>query len=676
MGYEEATYAVSEIVAAARRDQISGLPPMPMKRLVVENSMGSVKTIINFTPPDDTVLNDQIVAYIKGVLILRKEGTAEAQHKDDGVVVLDAVRDLRTGWSQYENWEDTDVVAGTTYTYTAFAYTDHLVYDYKGGIARTITAKNVQVVVYGFHQDFDDLDPATSITYDWDGDIYDVRNRKWNHIATNMAVSGTMSIGSWEHFLKDELKNHPFIIDISDGTIVGQLQDNDYTKFLDGTTHTYSDSDTKNGFSWIEKIYMKEVYSQDGTKRDVYFTFDSTFAHANNFFAQGFIDDGNELDGVWIPMWPIKGNPTYININIDSETGEPTVTREDDPDCLRNISKAHMSGPSANSYYGVNTLRVGSNSDKCDNFAMRYKFLDDKIRTYGSGRLRTYGGAIHNTIRDLLYLLCESPDIFSRASGGHMHRGMYHNNMNLDIYMRTASSNTSVCGFIGTVGGTHNELRHLIFHSYVLGECFPFLLDFYAVADGGDIRYKTDYSPFGFDQNIKNNQSYHLCEKPGYYANRESMTSGTWKLWIPSTKMVYIGDGFGSIPDIEPVKVTAEGITIDEGLVSSCTITRGDNAVEIVPFVHFYGQYTYFTSDTTSDKKYPYDGIATIVIPINVFGNGSYMYMGNTSYAGKVWDNDGDPFEGTSGFSTANEIYMGFGAACLYLPTVGQNPYD
>lgn len=103
--------------------------------------------------------------------------------------------------------------------------------------------------------------------------------------------------GSWGDF-PVIVGNKPYMVK-ADGTPDYRLNENDYTKREDGTASDVSNTSYNGGaFAWIPKIYKQEYML--GNDRIVKFS----MRPRDGFKPVGFVDpDGNELEGVWIPMF-------------------------------------------------------------------------------------------------------------------------------------------------------------------------------------------------------------------------------------------------------------------------------------------------------------------------------------------------------------------------------------
>lgn len=282
--------------------------------------------------------------------------------------------------------------------------------------------------LYGFHHDMSDLNPATCISY-----LGNTVNANYEPMLTNEGT-GTATAGSWANFLTEILKNKPAMVK-KDGTLDYWLDPNDYTKKLDGTASDYNNLDYSGAgaFAWIQKAYMKEVYSADGNSRDVYFAFG--YKPDDTYFPVGFLCADGELEGVWIPMG-------YMDAS-----GRTLV---------------------------AGTTPIASKT------CQQEKAIIDTIGT----RARFYGGAITNFMRDLMYMLYKHTDIQLRGGHGRCNVGSQQVIANANV------TNGNVVGFKGT---GNKKTMNKAFHSQLLFSYQQYCRDPYTLLVNGVLKYSDNY---------------------------------------------------------------------------------------------------------------------------------------------------------------------------------------
>lgn len=290
------------------------------------------------------------------------------------------------------------------------------------------------IKVYGFHQNFTDLNPDSTISYTIPNPQYDVINADYLPMMTNIN-NGTTTAGSWATFLSDVLHNKPAMVK-TNGQVDYWLDPDDYTKKENGTASDYNNTSYAGGaFAWIDKIFIKEVYAADGQSRDVYFSFGE--APDDTFEPLGFHDNVSELEGLWLPMGYMDANGKTL---ITGTTPVASKTCEQEW-----------------------TLIQG--------FSSRARFL---------------GGPIINVLRDLEYMLFKSTDIQKTAGYG---RCNAYSTEGQNKYNRVVN-NGVVKGFYGNGDKvTNNKL----FHSQVLGTYQQWLRDPYTLLINGTLYVSPNY---------------------------------------------------------------------------------------------------------------------------------------------------------------------------------------
>jgi hypothetical protein len=306
-----------EIKEVIERAKIGGIPPVAGK-LRVYPSNGSVK--IYMTPPDDTVIDDQELCRVGGVMIRRSTDTYPTS-PDEGDLVLNLTRDEMDRYS-VSAYIDSGLVNDTTYYYAAFSYSDHGVYNLsdttrkkakpstyakvtvtftaKEAVGCTITAKRgataisekvgedqkatieltsvgtwkvggvkVQVEdmgeeiaitedIYGYTWDIGESDPESAIDYP-EG----VTNDGFSGVPV-CGADAAISLGDWKDFFDNFVKARPVMLNF-DGTVAAELNHDDQTKNIDGTTSDVSNTaKTMNAMVEFPKRYFKRYTDSEG----------------------------------------------------------------------------------------------------------------------------------------------------------------------------------------------------------------------------------------------------------------------------------------------------------------------------------------------------------------------------------------------------------------------------
>lgn len=301
--------------------------------------------------------------------------------------------------------------------------------DALGAIAKSISALNSNDV-YGFIEHNDTLSPAQRIEYIG-------KNASYVRPLTIDLTTGEYNLGDWVDFplLK---QNKPWMVK-ADGTPDYQLDENDYSKKLDGTASDVANTSYEGGgFSWITKIYRRQ--HMVGNDRYVEFS----FAPKDGFTPDGFTDtNGRELDGRWLPMF----DATVVNgVAKSIATGNP------------------ISG---------GDLTTDAQHDAIIAFDTNAKF---------------YGGAFAEVIIDLLMMFAKNSDIQAVYGLG-----------NSSGYVDDSSKNygmldNAVVGGGQFYGTSDGKSRNKILHSTMLGTYNQWRRDPYEVIKNGAVMVSKNYA--------------------------------------------------------------------------------------------------------------------------------------------------------------------------------------
>lgn len=301
----------------------------------------------------------------------------------------------------------------------------------KVNIARQDTLEDVLNIVkteavYGFIEHNAILAPGSRIEY--------IGANK-NYSPITVTKGGGYSLGDWVDFpwLK---ANKPYMVK-SDGVVDYRLNEDDYTKKEDGTDSDVANEEYDGGaFAWAQKIYKREYTS--GDDRYVLFRFEK----ADGFEPVGFIDsDNNELEGVWIPMF----YGTIIDDKMKCISGNQPV-----------YSKTTSQEKTAIDAFGT--------------------------------RARFFGGAIVNTLVDLMLMFGKSTDLQEVYGTGNCN-GYDSSQAPTNGVKRNAVVNGGQ--FYGT---SDNKSLNKIFHSIVLGSYNQWMRDPYVICVSGELKVSKNYT--------------------------------------------------------------------------------------------------------------------------------------------------------------------------------------
>lgn len=461
MATEDAILAASTVRTNAKNDQIAGITPRAVQLFklgeIYDTDTNTAKVVFKIQCAD-TVIENQTVSYIGRIRVMRRLGSNHrAANPYDGDVVLDIERPAG-GFDYSITYEDTDIELGFWYTYTVFVYSDHGICNWAEPAVKEIEITTdpdpfVDFKVWGFYQNFADINPDTTIKYDWAGDEYGVINKNYTRAMTNVfSLSDygltNITLGDWESFLSDAdgLNNHLWRVatDTAEGLSKVKNDKYRYHECEDGTI-------LANGayvlMPWMNCIYIREDYDDDGMGRAVYFVtqegYDAlSIADKDKFYPIGFVDpNDNILKGIFLPG-------SYIDVN----------------------SKIISTGSTAAA--NIQSIDTATQKTKIDALGSRCVF---------------FGGPIANLLRDLEYMIFKSTDIQKAATYGNCKGGsasaMRINRID-DGYL-TFSDRAFASGFGTAVNGgeptTAKKNTGFMFHSRVLGSYDQWCRDPYTI---------------------------------------------------------------------------------------------------------------------------------------------------------------------------------------------------
>jgi len=489
MGYSEAQYAVNEIISGLRKNSTSGVEPDNMTDIALSvNSAG--KILITFEVAD-TVVFGQTICRVKGVIIRRKIGSAPTDEFDGDLV--GNFMDEQIHAHVLNPIVDIDLVGDTYYRF--FPYSDTGVLNKnRANIAHIDASKNPShTMIVGFHQDFNNLDPDTCITYI-------ASSTHFTPMHTNKDT-GAVTEGSWGQWewLK---KNLPYIVNHSTGKAVKQLDPNDYTKYIDGTASPVATNSTTQGaYAWLPRLYMKEVYAADGNSRDVYFAMNNTSEETKDFYkAPGFYHnsgDSVDMQGLWLPMFYL------VRDEDNTDTIYPSCGYNRAQDTPNALTKSAEGTESA--VRGINT------------------------------KLRILGGPIMNTLRDLFFMFYRSTNVQEKGGYG---KSYYHSKSSLSGNVIQPGGRFYGTGPIDSSSSQANKALHsIVLFGYTVALLDPYTLR----PKGGKILMSHNYSYNSSGTGYKNT----------------NVVSDTDAYTIYPSKLVYVDKYVGSIIDTSGKKASS-----------------------------------------------------------------------------------------------------------------------
>ena len=340
--------------------------------------------------------------------------------------------------------------------------------------------------VFGFIERGDVLAPSQRIEY------IDA-NKDYIPFSLNTST-GAIAQNSWYGF--DFLvQNRPAMVR-RDGTFDYWLNAVDYTKKIDGSDSDVANVDYDgNAFAWIPKIYKRE--KKIGDDRIVEFS----MHHLDGFEPIGFKDpDGNELDGVWIPMfygWRDSNGRMRSIANGDIATHSLDLSQE--------------------------FTAINANGE-------RYKF---------------FAGTIIETLTDLMILFAKTTELQGAYGYGNSKGYVKTDTV---TYGKTPNTATNCGQFYGTADG---KSINRVFHSMVLITQNQSQRDPYMIIDKGRLKVSPNYK-HGFSENTFID---------GFVDTEFDVIDNSTITWTYPNHRETI-EGFGSFPSNSPNKgSTSTGIT-------------------------------------------------------------------------------------------------------------------
>lgn len=230
MSYAEASYIIDEIGNKVDAKAV-GITPSNMQQFTV--TANDAKVTIKALEPNDTIIDNQLIASVKGFYIVMSDKGYPVD-ETDGTVVANHIADGNV----YEV-EVAELTNDKQYYFCAFPYTDHGAVNRAAGLrplqekhANRATATPMAYKLYGFKRAKSDSNPATRL------------------IATDMAVgmtkasrntsTGAVDLGDWANVWFIE-GNKPCMIKY-DGTIDYYLNPKNYAQKEDGTASDIANS--------------------------------------------------------------------------------------------------------------------------------------------------------------------------------------------------------------------------------------------------------------------------------------------------------------------------------------------------------------------------------------------------------------------------------------------------
>ena len=226
---------------------IMNMMPQPMQKISCIFDTDLSKYKLKWQEPADTIINGQVACLVDKVIIRRKLGSAPIDENDGDLVIEVKRKDFGSYKNTYFIDEKLTPNDGDVYYYKAFPMSTTGFYNYFTVNETSGTlCKNYNL--FGFKIDQNESDPASMITY--------IEDNKDFASAYMDYTADSFNYGDWANvwFIKN-LK--PCMLKY-DGTVDYELDKNDYSKKLDGSSSDITnDSYDGNVMVGIPKVYWK-----------------------------------------------------------------------------------------------------------------------------------------------------------------------------------------------------------------------------------------------------------------------------------------------------------------------------------------------------------------------------------------------------------------------------------
>lgn len=188
------------------------------------------QVLLNWTDPDDVVVDGNVVAKWKNTNIVRKEGSPPLNEEDGVLVAKSGVR------NQYEvtSFVDRGVQNGIEYFYGIFPESEDEIVTVSE--KEIISATPTEAKIYGVEIDENNSNPKSAVTYTDDAVGF----------IPASGNNGNFTWGSWENIIKDEFEIRPVVLQNlgnKNATVNYGLQYDDYTKKADGSNSNLAGTD-------------------------------------------------------------------------------------------------------------------------------------------------------------------------------------------------------------------------------------------------------------------------------------------------------------------------------------------------------------------------------------------------------------------------------------------------
>ena len=226
---------------------IMNMIPQPMQKILCVFDIDLCKYKLKWQEPADTIIDGQVACLVDKIIIRRKLGSAPTDENDGDLVIEVKRKDFGSYKNTYFIDEELTPNDGDVYYYKAFPVSTTGFYNYST-VNETSGILCKSYNLFGFKIDQNESNPASMITY--------IEDNKDFASAYMDYTADSFNYGDWKDswFIRD-LK--PVMLKY-DGTVDYELDKNDYSKKLDGSSSDITnDSYDGNAMVGVPKVYWK-----------------------------------------------------------------------------------------------------------------------------------------------------------------------------------------------------------------------------------------------------------------------------------------------------------------------------------------------------------------------------------------------------------------------------------
>lgn len=312
--------AEEDLIFGKKRHFYGGIAPSNMLAFKARFNNNTGNMEITATLPNETVVNGQTLCTVAGAVI-RKSTTDYPKNEFDGTEVATITASGTV--------MDTDVTSDGSYFYAAFPYSHMGVYN-RNTKNRTGYGPATAAYIFGYDLDTKDSNPSTRVSYPSDVDNYDYAPAAMNF------TTGVFDYGGWPSEAGSNFMPRPCMLKY-DGTVDHYLNQNDYTKTIDGEDSSIADS-SFGGNAMMEwpKIYTKRWEDNNG----IYHFRCSDVKIDNDYDCWcNYDENNNEIDHFYTAIFR-----SYTTNSRSCSRSSCGATRENSMTTERSLARANGTG--------------------------------------------------------------------------------------------------------------------------------------------------------------------------------------------------------------------------------------------------------------------------------------------------------------------------------------------